>query len=82
MIFDKPPNRSSRPAVGFALWVALSAIGLLSAHAVRGSDQRPGEPIFQKRCASCHGARGEGTKRYPKALTGDKSIGRMLRIRW
>src|SRR5438093_1468345 len=27
MIFDKPPNRSFRPAVGFALCIARSAMG-------------------------------------------------------
>src|SRR5207247_2143316 len=29
------------------------------------------------RCASCHGAKGEGTKQYSKALVGDKSVGQL-----
>src|SRR5262245_7153159 len=69
-----------RPALATALFVSLTGIGLLSGHTVRGSDQRPGEQIFLKRCATCHGARGEGTKRYPKALTGDKSVGQLTRF--
>jgi cytochrome c553 len=78
MIFDKPTNRSSRLAVGIGLFVSLTGMGLLSAHAVRGSDQQhPGKAIFMKRCTSCHGAKGEGTKAYPKALTGDKSVGQL-----
>jgi hypothetical protein len=55
-------------------------MGLLSTPAVGGSDSPPGEQIFQKRCASCHGTRGEGTKRYPKALTGDKSVGQLAQF--
>jgi hypothetical protein len=55
-------------------------MGVLSAPAVRGSDSPPGEQIFMKRCASCHGARGEGTKRYSRALSGDKSIGQLARF--
>jgi hypothetical protein len=34
-----------------------------------------GEQIYQKRCASCHGAKGEGTdENYPHPLTGDRSL--------
>lgn len=77
---DKQTHRSYRPAVAIALFALLSGMGILSAHAVGGSDQRPGEQIFQKRCASCHGTGGEGTKRHPKALIGDKSVGQLARF--
>lgn len=33
-----------------------------------------GEQIYQKKCASCHGANGEGTKRFKPPLTGDRSV--------
>src|SRR5438876_7464643 len=80
MMFDKPTSRSCRPVLGLALFVSLSGIGLLSAPAARSSDPRPGEAIFLTRCASCHGVRGEGTKRYSKALAGDKSVGQLARF--
>jgi mono/diheme cytochrome c family protein len=34
-----------------------------------------GEQIYQRRCAACHGADGEGSaKEYPHALAGDRSV--------
>jgi hypothetical protein len=33
-----------------------------------------GEQIYKKRCASCHGDSGEGTKKYKKPLVGEKSV--------
>jgi cytochrome c553 len=80
MVFDHRTMRSCHLALGIALLVSLSGLGLLSAQAVRGSDQQTGRQIFLKRCASCHGARGEGTKQYPKALVGDKSVGQLARF--
>ena len=39
-----------------------------------------GEKVFQQKCASCHGATGEGTsKNYPQPLIGDLSIGELTR---
>jgi mono/diheme cytochrome c family protein len=70
---------------GVTLFVSLG--GLLSAHAVpaprkraaaRGQKlSRTGEQIYRQRCASCHGARGEGSKQYQKALAGDRSVGQL-----
>lgn len=33
-----------------------------------------GAKIYASRCASCHGAKGEGGAGYPKALAGDRSV--------
>lgn len=72
-----PPNRPTllprTLALGFTLTLSLS--GLLSAHAVRGT--RTGEQIFRQRCAACHGAKGEGTAKYRKALAGSRSVGEL-----
>ena len=39
-----------------------------------------GEMVFKEKCASCHGATGEGTsKNYPQPLVGDLSIGELTR---
>ncbi len=36
---------------------------------------RSGEQIYHQRCASCHGAKGEGTdEHYPRALVGERSV--------
>ena len=44
---------------------------------VRGAD-RTGEQIYQQVCASCHGAKGEGTiESYPHPLVGERSIGEL-----
>ena len=34
----------------------------------------PGAALYQKRCASCHGAAGQGGKKFEKPLTGDRSV--------
>src|SRR5438046_551355 len=44
-----------------------------AAHPATGP-QAAGEPIFRQRCALCHGAKGEGTKKYQKALAGSRSV--------
>ena len=44
------------------------------------ADTPTGEKVFQQKCASCHGASGEGTsKNYPQPLIGDLSIGELTR---
>lgn len=44
------------------------------------ADAETGESIYKARCASCHGAQGQGTKKYPKALIGDKSIAQLSQL--
>jgi cytochrome c5 len=40
-----------------------------------------GEQIYRKKCASCHGASGEGTDDYyPRALVGERSIPALARL--
>ncbi len=44
---------------------------------VSGAD-RTGEQIYQQVCASCHGAKGEGTiESYPHPLVGERSVGEL-----
>jgi len=33
-----------------------------------------GAELYAKQCASCHGAKGEGTKKYKRSLEGDRSV--------
>ncbi|MDR3633210.1 MAG: DUF1592 domain-containing protein [Isosphaeraceae bacterium] len=40
-----------------------------------------GEQIYAKRCASCHGAQGEGTpQEYPQPLAGNRSVAQLARF--
>lgn len=40
-----------------------------------GNEGQSGEQIYQQRCASCHGAKGEGdNNNYPQPLAGDRSV--------
>lgn len=39
------------------------------------AQEQTGEQIYQRRCAACHGADGEGTaKEYPHSLAGERSV--------
>jgi hypothetical protein len=40
---------------------------------------RDGEAVYQKKCLSCHGKHGEGSKEYGQPLEGDKSIGQLAK---
>lgn len=36
-----------------------------------------GEQLYSAQCARCHGKNGEGTKKYPKPLVGDRSVAQL-----
>jgi hypothetical protein len=76
-MLDRLTRPSFHPTLGLALFVSLTGMGALSAPTVRGSAEPAGQQIFLNRCAACHGAHGEGTKRYAKPLIGDKSVGQL-----
>ncbi len=54
----------------------------LPADAGQGKTSAPvsGEKVYQLRCASCHGAKGEGAKAYPKPLAGSRSVNELSRF--
>ena len=54
----------------------------LGGFAAQGADEPGrGHAIYQKLCADCHGAQGQGVKgKYDDPLTGDKSVARLKRI--
>ena len=39
-----------------------------------------GATIYRDKCASCHGAAGEGSREYAKPLVGEKSVGQLARV--
>src|SRR5579862_5666394 len=66
-------------------FVTALALLLLFAWALRadagpGAAPAAGERIYRQRCATCHGAKGEGASAYPKPLTGVRSVGELSRF--
>ncbi len=47
---------------------------------VVAADGPTGEQIYRQQCASCHGAAGEGTKKYKKKLAGTKSVAQLSTV--
>jgi cytochrome c553 len=44
------------------------------------AETRTGEQIYQQQCASCHGAKGEGSEEYKRPLMGDRSVSQLVRF--
>lgn len=46
----------------------------LSSSGMAAADDKAGELLYQRKCASCHGAKGEGSKHYRHILAGDRAV--------
>jgi mono/diheme cytochrome c family protein len=68
-------------ALATVLAFSMTLAGLLrgAAHAGPTPKKRTGDQVYQQQCASCHGAKGEGTPIHRPALVGDRSIGELAR---
>jgi hypothetical protein len=44
------------------------------------ADARTGEQIYRQQCASCHGAKGEGSEEHKRPLMGDRSVAQLARF--
>ncbi|MCW3100297.1 MAG: hypothetical protein JWL77_5915, partial [Chthonomonadaceae bacterium] len=77
--FDHSPRLSFTCRIaGIALLLSIATIGSTAAqHAA--VKQATGQQTYRQRCASCHGANGEGTKIRRAPLTGDRSVGDLAR---
>ena len=64
--------RFLRSATSLWLLILLPFAGLEAGAAVAAGPS--GEKIYKTQCASCHGANGEGTKRFKRRLEGDRSV--------
>ncbi len=75
------PNPSISPIVRRCL-VAASLLAGVSASVASAAevDQAAGKRVYFEKCASCHGASGEGSKEYKKPLAGSRSIGQLARV--
>jgi len=56
---------------------ALVLFSFLLAPLASTAAEPPGEQLFQTKCAVCHGAHGEGTKKHKEALEGTKSAAQL-----
>lgn len=44
------------------------------------AEARTGEQVYRQQCASCHGAKGEGSDEYKRPLMGDRSMVQLARF--
>lgn len=64
-----------------AAWLLTVASLVCFSNLVRSQAPLPsGEALYAKQCASCHGKGGEGTKRHPKPLAGDRSLAQLTKL--
>lgn len=64
------PAKTLRPFCAFAAALAF----LLAAATWSVAADHPGAEIYRQRCASCHGAEGQGTREYDEPLVGDRPL--------
>lgn len=73
-----PPTPPLSGRARIRLWLlALAALLPASADAAAPLVSASGEQIYKSQCAYCHGARGEGSKRYKQPLEGDRSVNQL-----
>jgi hypothetical protein len=75
-------NRA-QPASSFLVLMLLAVVNLLVAPGATFGDGPvlTGEQIYRQKCASCHGASGEGTdEHYPRPLVGERPVTSLARL--
>ena len=76
--FGSPPMRSHRSWMNL-IFIAAAALSLILVPA-RGEEDR-GLAIYSEKCASCHGAKGEGSADgLARALAGDKTVAQLTKL--
>ena len=66
------------PGLRYPFLGALLALILTSS--ARADDAATGEQIYRQHCARCHGQSGEGAKKHPQPLIGDKSVNELAAL--
>jgi cytochrome c553 len=56
----------------------LALVGSLAP--VSAADPKAGERIYREHCVRCHGPTGEGTKKHPQPLAGDKPLAELAKV--
>ncbi|HVW00237.1 MAG TPA: DUF1592 domain-containing protein [Planctomycetaceae bacterium] len=73
---QRTPCRDFLKLVGFAIFICVSRVLPVTADEVKS----PGEQLYRAKCASCHGAQGEGSTKHKRRLEGDKSISQLADV--
>jgi len=73
------PMRSRRSTQAPTVPALALLLGILARPSL-ADDKAVGARVYAEKCASCHGAKGEGSKEYGKPLAGSKSIGQLARL--
>ncbi len=61
-----------------ALAVLLFVLGYTAT--IQATEEVDGAAVYRMKCARCHGAMGEGSKRYSQRLEGDRSVRQLERV--
>ncbi len=70
----------SRRLIRLAQWLLLPALLTAPRAGAAADPVRTGEQVYRQTCAACHGAAGEGSEDYPRALAGDRSVKQLARL--
>src|SRR5262245_47272800 len=60
--------------------LSLSVCALVLGPVAVRAEEPTGEQIYKQMCVRCHGASGEGTKKAPQPLFGDKSVAQLAAV--
>src|SRR5260221_532117 len=60
--------------------ILLSTALLYAAPVSSAADAKAGEKLYREHCVRCHGAAGEGTKKHPQLLTGNKPLAELAKL--
>lgn len=72
---DSPRYHLGRPATDADIAAAGISVGPDGRGLPRGAaTARDGRPIYESRCAGCHGLRGEGNSPYPALVGGENTL--------
>src|SRR5262245_43591444 len=77
---DIMPNSLPRSTLSLRVAPLLALSALLAPGAAATAEPSPGERIYRAQCARCHGAGGEGTKKYKQRLEGDRSVAQLAEV--
>jgi hypothetical protein len=58
----------------------LSLLLLLTGVPVAAADDATGKAVYIEQCARCHGRSGQGTKKYPEPLVGERSAAQLAAV--
>lgn len=58
----------------------LFGFAVVAAPGASAADPKAGEKLYRQHCARCHGMAGEGTKKHPEPLAGDKPLAELAKV--